>query len=60
MALLNRNPTAATSKHKYPGEYIKRSGITQPFSAFGIVVEIREGISKWLTDLEGGQQNEVS
>ena len=27
----------------------------QPFSAFGIVVEIREGVSKWLIDLEGGQ-----
>ena len=60
MALLSRNPAAATSKRKYRGGYIKRNGIMQPFSAFGIVVVIREGVSKWLIDLEGGQQNEVS
>ena len=49
------NPAAAAGKHKYPGEYIKRNGKTQPFSAFGIVIEIREGVSKWLTNLKGGQ-----
>jgi hypothetical protein len=59
MALLSSNPLAAI-KYKYPGINIKRNEITQPFSAFCIIVEIREGISKWLTDLEGGQQNEIS
>jgi len=66
MALLSRNPAAATNKHKssptdrgitqipqaYPhvnskqgfqlDGYIKRNGIMQPFSAFGIVVVIEE------------------